>query len=137
MATATRPPKDIDAYIAGFPPDVQTILKKIRATVASAAPDADERISYRMPAFAQDGILIWFAAFKAHIGVFPPVSGDPKLEKALAPYAGPKGNLRFPFDEPIPYPLIRRIVQHKLQQNRAETSASRPKTRSRRMNSTR
>ncbi|MFB3854461.1 MAG: iron chaperone [Vicinamibacterales bacterium] len=86
-------PTTIDEYIAGFPREVRAILQKIRKTVASAAPGAEERISYRMPAFAQNGILLYFAAFKKHIGVYPPVYGDSRLEKALAAYRGPKGNL--------------------------------------------
>jgi uncharacterized protein YdhG (YjbR/CyaY superfamily) len=73
---------DIDGYIASFPPAVRSILGKIRATVAATAPDATELISYRMPAFSQHGILIYFAAFKNHIGVFPPVSGDPRLQRS-------------------------------------------------------
>lgn len=100
-------PKDIDEYIMAFPQKVQSILKKIRSTVKEVAPEATEMISYRMPAFKLDGILIYFAAFKEHIGIFPPVTGDEKLKKALGPYSGPKGNLRFPLNEPMPYALIR------------------------------
>jgi len=107
-------PTTIDEYIAGFPPDVQSILRKIRLTVRAAAPQAAEKISYRMPAFAQDGILIYFAAFKKHIGVYPPVRGDEKLNKELARYRGEKGNLRLPLDEPIPYKLISKIVKFKV-----------------------
>jgi uncharacterized protein YdhG (YjbR/CyaY superfamily) len=91
---------------------VRRILKKIRATIRKAAPDAEETISYRMPAFKQKKkVLIYFAAFKNHIGIYPPVKGDAKLMKAVAPYAGPKGNLKFPLDEPVPYELIERIVR--------------------------
>ena len=115
-------PASIDEYIAGFTPDVQRVLEKVRATIAAAAPEARERISYRMPAFDQHGILVYFAAFKAHIGLFPPVSGDPRLKKSIAPYAGPKGNLRFPLSEPIPYDLIRRIVTLRLKQNLAKAA---------------
>lgn len=100
----------IDAYIAPFPPEIRTILEKIRATVRKAAPRAEERISYRMPAFFQDGAVVYFAAFKKHIGLFPPVR-DPALRKQASVYAGEKGNLRFPLDEPIPYALIGRIVK--------------------------
>ena len=95
------------------------ILKKIRAIVRKAAPGAVETISYRMPAFKLDGrILIYFAAFKNHIGLYPPIRGDARIEKAVEPYAGEKGNLRFPFDEPIPYDLIERIVRLRVSQNR-------------------
>jgi len=116
-------PANIDEYIAAFAPAARSFLKEIRRVVRAEAPDAEELISYRMPAFKQHGILIYFAAFKHHIGIFPPVSGDARLEKALEPYAGPKGNLRFPMDRPIPYSLIRRIVKLKLKQNVARASA--------------
>jgi uncharacterized protein YdhG (YjbR/CyaY superfamily) len=109
-------PATIDEYVAAFPPDVQSILRKIRSTIRKAAPQAEERISYRMPAFAQDGILVYFAAFKKHIGVYPPVRGDEKLSKELAPYRGEKGNLKFPLDEPIPYDLIARIVKFRVKE---------------------
>src|SRR5690242_7870961 len=89
-------PQPIDDYIALFPPEVQAILEKIRLTVRQAAPEAEEIVSYRMPAFRLNGILVYFAAFKNHIGLYPPVRGDAKLEKSIAPYAGEKGNLRFP-----------------------------------------
>ena len=110
---------DIDAYLKAFPPDVRAILRTIRATVRTAAPDAAERISYRMPAFFQDGVLIYFAAFKRHIGVFPPVS-DEKLRAAVAKYAGPKGNLQFPLTEAMPYALIAWIVKARLRHNVAK-----------------
>ncbi len=77
-------------------------------------------MSYRMPAFALHGILIYFAAFKTHIGIFPPVRGDAKLKAAVARYAGPKGNLKFPLDEPIPYALVARIVKARVKQNLAK-----------------
>jgi uncharacterized protein YdhG (YjbR/CyaY superfamily) len=116
-------PANIDEYIAASAPAARPLLKEIRRVVRAEAPEAEEVISYRMPAFKQHGIVIYFAAFKHHIGVFPPVSGDAGLEQALGPYAGPKGNLRFPMDRPIPYALIRRIVKHKLKQNLARASA--------------
>ena len=116
-------PATIDEYIAGFPPDVQTRLRKVRQTVRRAAPDADEVISYRMPAFKQHGILLYFAAFTHHIGLYPPVRGDASLERAVAPYAGEKGNLRFPFTQPIPFDLISRIVALRLKQNLARPSS--------------
>ena len=119
--------KNIDEAIAASPPEVQPILKKIRTTIRAAAPHAEEVISYRMPAFKQHGILIYFAAFKAHIGIFPPVAGDASLKKALAPYEGPKGNLKFPLDEPIPYALITRIVRQRVKQDLAAAKARKKK----------
>jgi uncharacterized protein YdhG (YjbR/CyaY superfamily) len=115
-------PASIDEYIAASPSAVRPILKEIRRTIRAAAPGAEEVISYRMPAFRQHGILVYFAAFKSHIGLFPPVSGDARLEQALKPYAGPKGNLRFPLDRPIPYALIARIVRHRVKQDRARAA---------------
>src|SRR5262245_27820540 len=111
-------PETIDEYIAMFPLEVQTILKKIRLTIRKAAPQAAEKISYKMPAFAQDGDLIYFAAFKKHIGIFPPVRGDEKLDQELSRYRGEKGNLKFPLDEPIPYELIGRVVKCRLKEQR-------------------
>ena len=108
-------PKSIDEYIAGFPPRVQAILKKIRATVRRAAPDAEERISYRMPSFSLNGVLIYFAAFQNHIGVYPPVPAE--LRKEASPYAGNKGNLRFPLDRPIPYSLINSIIEVRVKEH--------------------
>jgi uncharacterized protein YdhG (YjbR/CyaY superfamily) len=116
MAAAPSAPKNIDEYIASFSPEVQAILEKIRLTIRKAAPDAQETISYRMPAFKLGGIVVYFAAFKKHIGLFPPVRGDAKLEKAISIYAGEKGNLRFPLDRPIPYGLIERIVKLRVKQ---------------------
>ncbi len=107
----------IDEYIAGFTPEVQEILRNIRKTVRKVAPDAEEVISYRMPAFKLKGILVYFAAFKNHIGLYPPIKGDEKLLEAVAPYAGEKGNLRFPLDQPMPYDLIERIVRLRVKQN--------------------
>ena len=120
-------PKDIDGYISQFPADVQAILEKVRATIRHAAPEAKETISYQMPAFKQHGMLVYFAAWKHHIGLYPPVSGDKALEKAVARYAGPKRNLQFPLDEPIPFDLIERIVKLRVKQDTAKAAARRKK----------
>jgi uncharacterized protein YdhG (YjbR/CyaY superfamily) len=116
-------PKNIDEYIAAFAPEVQAILEKLRSTIRKAAPDATEKISYGMPTFALSGNLIHFAAFKNHIGLFPPVKGDAKLQAEIAPYKGEKGNLKFPLDQPIPHALIARIVKFRIkeQSKRAES----------------
>ena len=119
--------KDIDGYISQFPSGVQAILEKVRTTISSAAPDAKEAISYLMPAFKQHGILVYFAAWEKHIGLYPPISGDKALEKAVARYAGPKGNLQFPLDEPIPYDLIERIVKLRVKQDLAKAAARKKK----------
>jgi len=123
MTTTPPPPRTIDEYIAAFSPEVQAILERIRSTIRNAAPDAQETISYRIPAFTRNGTLVYFAAFKAHIGFYPPVRGDTRLEKAIAPYAGEKGNLRFSLDQPIPYRLIERIVKHRVKQTSAKADS--------------
>jgi len=117
MATGRLKPVNVNAYIAAFPPEVQAILEKVRLTVRQAAPDAQEIISYQIPAFTLNGVLVYFAAFKKHIGFYPPIQGDAKLVAAVAPYAGEKGNLRFPLDQPIPYGLIKRMVKLRVKQN--------------------
>lgn len=123
METGRAKPRDIDEYIAAFSPEVQEILHRIRRTIQSAAPEAQETISYQMPTFTLHSVLVHFAAFKNHIGLYPPVSGDAGIEKAIEPYAGEKGNLRFPFSQPIPYSLIERIVKLRVKQNLAKAAA--------------
>jgi uncharacterized protein YdhG (YjbR/CyaY superfamily) len=123
MATSRKAPASIDDYIGGFPPDVQSILERIRATVRQAAPEAKETISYAIPCFNLNGALVYFAAFRHHVGFYPPVKGDAGLEKAVSKYAGEKGNLRFPLDQPIPYALIARIVRLRVKQNQLKAAA--------------
>ena len=126
MSTRQAELSSIDDYIAAEPPDVQGILKNIRAIIRKAAPAANETISYRMPAFALHGILVYSAAFKHHVGLYPPVrGGDDKLMKRKAPYEGPKGNLIFPLDVPIPYALIAQIVKLRVRQNSAKAAGKR------------
>lgn len=125
MESGRAKPRNIDEYIAAFSPEVQSILETIRLTVKRAAPDAVEIISYQMPTFTQAGVVVHFAAFKNHIGLYPPVVGDAELVSEAAVYAGEKGNLRFPLDQPIPYDLITRIVQHRVRQNLAKAATKR------------
>ena len=119
----------IDEYISRFPAEVQAILEDVRTTIRRAAPLAQEVISYQMPAFRQDGILVYFAAWKNHIGFYPPISGEEALLKAVAQYAGPKGNLQFPLDKPIPFHLITRIVKLRVKQNNEKAEAKKKKKR--------
>jgi len=123
MAAGRMTPKNIDKYIAAFSPEVQAILERIRRTIRDVAPEAKETISYQIPAFSLGGPLVYFAAFKNHIGFYPPVSRDARLKKAISPYAGQKGNLRFPLDQAIPYGLIKRIVKLRVKQNLAKAAA--------------
>ena len=103
-------PGTVDEYIAACSPEVQVVLEKIRAVIRQVVPQVQEKISYRMPAFEHNGILLYVGAFKSHIGLFPPVQGDEELQAATLRYKGEKGNLKFPLDEPVPYDLIRRVV---------------------------
>ncbi len=120
-------PDPIDAYIAACEPEVRAILERIRQTIRAAAPEATEVISYGMPTFRGARVLLHYGAFRQHIGLFPPVSGDPAIEKAIAPYAGEKGNLRFPLDRPIPYALIGRIARLRVRQDRAKAAGTKRK----------
>lgn len=108
----------IDDYIATFPEDIQKKLEELRATVHAAAPGAEEKISYHMPGFALNGNLVYFAAFKNHIGFFGGSdAGSEAYKNELARYAGPKGSLKFPYDKPLPLKLIRRIVKIRVAEN--------------------
>ena len=97
-------------YIAEHTPEKQEILKTIRQTVKEVFPDAEETISYRMPAFRLKKVFFYYAAFKNHVGIYPPLKGDEELIQELLPYRGEKGNLKFPLNKPIPYGLIRRVA---------------------------
>jgi uncharacterized protein YdhG (YjbR/CyaY superfamily) len=122
MKTTQAAPQTIDEYIAGFPPDVQEILQKIRRTIHEAAPDATEKISYQMPTFYLKGNLVHFAAFKEHIGFYPVPSGIEKFKKELSVYKQGKGSVQFPLDQPMPYELITKIVKFRVKENLAKAA---------------
>jgi len=107
----------VDEYIKKFPKEVQTILERIRETVRKAAPKAMEKISYRMPAYFLNGNLVYFAAFRNHIGFYPGTSAIISFKKHLAPYKWAKGSIQFPIVEPMPLDLIRRIVIYRVNEN--------------------
>ena len=113
--TTMPTPKSVDAYIASSSPEARPILEAIRTTVRNAAPSAEERISYGMPAYFLGEVLVYFAAFKKHIGFYPPIR-DKSLRRLSAGYAGPKGNLQFPLFEPIPHALITKIVEARVRE---------------------
>ena len=113
----TKKPANIDEYIGGFPNDVQEILKKIRMTIQKAAPGATEKISYSMPAFEQNGIVVYFAAFKNHIGLYALPSGHKAFQEELSQYKSGKGSVQFPFNKPMPYDLITKIVKFRVKEN--------------------
>ena len=115
--------RTIDEYIAAFPEDVQAQLQALRATIRAAAPEAEERISYAMPAFAQNGILVYFAAAKKHIGLYPTASGIAAFQDELSVYESSKGAVRFPIDRPLPMDLVTKIVTFRVAENRARAEA--------------
>lgn len=114
-------PRTVDEYIAKAPTEVRAVLESVRTTVRAAAPEAQERISYGMPAYFLDRAVVYFGAFKNHIGFYPPVQAA-SLKPLLARYAGPKGNLQFPLSEPMPHALITKIVRARV--NEARTAKS-------------
>jgi len=107
----------IDEYIQTFPEEVQSILEKMRQTIRRAAPEAEEAISYQIPAFKLNGNLVWFAAFKNHIGFYPMITGIQAFKKELSPYKGAKGSVQFPMEKPIPYDLVKKIVLFRRKEN--------------------
>ena len=117
MLTSKKQFKTIDEYIKAFPDDVQRILKKMRKTIRDAAPGALEEISYQMPAFKLNGALVYFAAFKNHIGFYPTSSGIKQFKKELIQYQGGKGSVQFPIEKPIPYDLVKKIVIFRMKEN--------------------
>jgi uncharacterized protein YdhG (YjbR/CyaY superfamily) len=110
-------PTNTDAYIAGFPPEVQEKLQAIRQTIQQAAPAAEECISYGMPAFRLNGPLVYFAGFKNHIGLYALPSGNQAFNKALSAYKMGKGSIQFPLEKPLPLALIAKIVRFRAKEN--------------------
>lgn len=108
----------VDAYIATFPKDIQEILIKIRKTILEKAPHAIESMAYGMPAYKTNGKpLVYFASFKNHIGFYATPQGHSKFAEELSKYKSGKGSVQFPINEPIPYDLIRRIVEFRIKEN--------------------
>lgn len=113
--------KTIDDYIKDFPADIQSILQKMRKTIRQAAPEAVEAISYQMPAFKLNGKnLVFFAAFKNHIGFYPVPSGIEAFKNELSPYIRGKGTVQFPLNKPVPYDLVKKIVKFRVKENLAK-----------------
>jgi uncharacterized protein YdhG (YjbR/CyaY superfamily) len=125
MSTNQTAPETIAEYIAGFPKEIQKVLIKVRTTIRKAAPRAEETIKYGMPTFTLNGNLVYFAAFKKHIGLYSmPRTGTEKFEKELSRYQGEKGSVKFPFDEPIPFDLIGKIVKRRVKENLERAKAT-------------
>lgn len=112
--------ESVDDYIASFPKNIQVILEELRQAIREVAPEATEVISYQMPAFQQNGILVWFAAFKNHIGFFPKVLAIEVFKEKLAPYQTSKGTIQFAITEQIPFDLVKEIVRFRIKENMTE-----------------
>ncbi len=112
-----NPPNGIDAYISGFSAGAQSMLQKLRETIQLAAPDAEEVISYMMPAYKLNGILVYFAAHKNHIGFYPTSRGLEPFKTELGEFKCSKGIIQFGFDKPLPIELITRIVKFRVSEN--------------------
>ncbi len=124
MINKQKPPATVQKYIARQDRKTQAILKKLRATVLRSAPDAEERISYQMPAYFMKGVLVYFAAWEKHIGLYPGVQAIEEFAADLTTYVHAKGSIQFPLDRPIPYGLVTRIVKYRVTQKCAGTSAT-------------
>jgi uncharacterized protein YdhG (YjbR/CyaY superfamily) len=110
-------PANVDAYIASFPAGIQNLLEQMRATIKTAAPEATEIISYGIPAFKLNSMLVWFAAHTNHIGLYPRGSGLEEFKTELSAYKTGKGSVQFPFDKPLPLELIAKIVKFRVAEN--------------------
>ena len=110
-------PENTDVYISSFPKEVQKVLKQMRATIKAAAPEAEEVISYAMPAFKLNGMLVWFAAHTNHIGFYPRASGIETFKNELKDYKMSKGAVQFPLDKSLPLALITKMVKFRVKEN--------------------
>jgi uncharacterized protein YdhG (YjbR/CyaY superfamily) len=115
--------RNISDYISAFPPEIQILLEQVRSTVKKAAPDAQEVISYQMPAYKLNGILVYFAAYTKHIGFYPTGSGIAAFKDEISGYKGGKGTIQFPLDQPLPLDLIFRIVSYRVSENMAKVKS--------------
>jgi len=111
---------EVDQYISSFPANVRGILKKIRSIVKEAAPDAVESIAYRMPAYKTNKKpLVYFAAYENHIGFYATPSGHEEFSSELSRYKQGRGSVQFPLDRPIPYDLIKQMVEFRVHENKS------------------
>jgi uncharacterized protein YdhG (YjbR/CyaY superfamily) len=110
-------PQDIDDYVGRFPKEVRQLLTQMRRTTRRAAPKAKEKISYGIPAFTLNGNLVYFAAFKNHIGFYPGAAAVAAFKRELSVYKGAKGSVQFPLDQPLPLALVARIVKFRVKQD--------------------
>ena len=125
MEKATVVPETVDQYIAAFPADVKKRMQQLRKTIKAAAPKAEEVISYQMPGYKYFGMLVYFAAYKNHIGFYPGAGGVVEFYKELSSFNSAKGSVQFPHDRPIPFEIISKIVKFRVKQNEEKLSLKR------------
>jgi uncharacterized protein YdhG (YjbR/CyaY superfamily) len=113
---------DVDAYIACFPEATQKLLQQLRSTIRKAAPKAEESISYQMPAYKFNGVLVYFAGYEKHIGFYPTGAGIVHFQKEITSFKTSKGTIQFPLDKPLPLQLIKKIVAFRVQENIAKAA---------------
>jgi uncharacterized protein YdhG (YjbR/CyaY superfamily) len=123
MKRGMAPAKTVDEYLKPFPPEVRNKLEQLRQTIKAAAPEAEELISYMMPAYKQNGALVYFGGYKTHIGFYPTARGIEAFKKELSGYEGSKGTVRFPIDKPLPLGLISKIVKFRVKENEEKKKA--------------
>jgi uncharacterized protein YdhG (YjbR/CyaY superfamily) len=112
-----KKPTSVDDYISWFPASTQKLLKQMRATIVKNSPGAEEVISYAMPAYRLNGMLVYFAAFENHIGFYPTGRGVAAFKNELARYKSGKGSIQFPIGEPLPIDLISALVKFRVAEN--------------------
>lgn len=110
--------KNVDEYILSFPEQTQKLLIQVRATIKKTAPEAEELISYQMPAYKYHGVLVYFGGYEKHIGFYPTPSGIENFKEELSKYKSSKGAVQFPLNEPMPLKLIAKIVAFRMKENR-------------------
>lgn len=113
-----KKPINIDEYISSFSPEIQKLLEQVRAAIKDAAPAAEELMSYGVPAFKLNGLLVWFGAYTNHVGFYPRPSAIEVFKKELTSYKSAKGSIQFPFNKPLPVRLIKEIVKFRVKENR-------------------
>jgi uncharacterized protein YdhG (YjbR/CyaY superfamily) len=119
-----KKPENFEEYIAAFPMETQKRMEQIRATIKKAAPQAEEVISYGMPSFRLNGRLLYFAAFRNHIGFYPMATGVEAFKSVLSDYKWAKGSIQFPLNKPVPFDLITNIVKYRVQENLAKAKTA-------------
>lgn len=119
--------ESVAQYFSAFPPKTKALLKEMKTIIQEAAPEAEEVISYNMPAFRLNGVLVYYAGYEKHIGFYPTGSGIAAFQKEISAYKNSKGAVQFPLDEPLPKSLITKIVKYRVKEDKEKTKAKKKK----------